>query len=63
MTDTPLDYATAGVDTAAGDRVVDFPLFYPLISLLPAHHMNTNIFVFISQTMNSARGRSVHFAN
>ena len=23
MTDTPLDYATAGVDTAAGDRAVE----------------------------------------
>ena len=43
--------------------VVDFPLFYPLVCLFPAYHMNANIFVFISQTVNTACGRGVHFAH
>ncbi|MNL33966.1 hypothetical protein D3C87_1559050 [compost metagenome] len=44
-------------------RVVDSPLFYPLVSLFPTHHMNTNIFVFICQTVNTLRGRGVHFTH
>ena len=31
--------------------------------IFPAYHMNANIFVFISQTVNTACGRGVHFAH
>jgi hypothetical protein len=33
-------------------RVVDFPLFNPLVSLLPADHMHPDVFIFIRQTVN-----------
>ncbi len=33
--------------------VVDFPLFYPLVSLLPTHHMHPNILVFLGQAVNA----------
>lgn len=33
--------------------VIDFPLFYPLVSLFPAHHMHPNILVFLGQAVNA----------
>ncbi len=44
--------------------VVDFPLFYPLVShLLPTHHMHPNILVFLGQAVNAFCRRCISFSH
>ena len=43
--------------------VVDFPLFYPLVSLLPTHHMHPNILVFLGQAVNAFCRRCINFSH